>query len=84
MFDIKNIGIIAGAQVKDGRIVRDGILVVYRSGKKIGEGKLRSLQREKRSVKEVHNGYECGFMLENYNDWEVGDRVESYIEKQKK
>jgi translation initiation factor IF-2 len=84
VFDIKNIGIIAGAQVKEGRIVRDGILVVYRGGRKIGEGKLRSLQREKRSVKEVHGGYECGFMLENYDDWAVGDRVESYIEEPKK
>jgi len=84
VFDIKNIGIIAGAHVKDGRITRDSILVVYRGNKKIGEGKLRSLQREKRSVKEVHGGYECGFMLEHYDDWAVGDRVEAYIEEPKK
>ncbi len=84
VFDIKNIGIIAGAQVKDGRIVREGILVVSRAGRKIGEGKLRSLQREKRSVKEVHQGYECGFMIEKYDDWAIGDKVECYIEEPKK
>lgn len=84
VFDIKNIGIIAGAQVKDGRITREGILVIYRGGKKIGEGKLRSLQREKRAVKEVHGGYECGFMLEKYDDWAIGDRVECYVEEPKK
>ena len=80
VFDIKNIGVIAGCAVKDGRCSRDGSLVIWRGKEKIGEGKIRSLQREKKAVKEVHAGFECGFLVENFNDWQVDDRVECYIE----
>jgi len=33
-------------------------------------------------VREVQAGYECGMMIENYNDIKVGDILENYtIEK---
>jgi len=80
VFNIKNIGVIAGCAVKDGRCTRDGSLVIWRGKEKIGEGKIRSLQREKKAVKEVHAGFECGFLVENFNDWAVDDRVECYVE----
>ena len=50
--------------------MRDGI-VIY-------EGKLASLQREKDSVKEVKNGYECGMLIENFNDIKEGDIIEGF------
>ena len=53
-----------------GRVIRDGI-VVY-------EGKLASLQREKDLVKEVKNGYECGMLIENFNDIKEGDIIENF------
>jgi len=80
VFDIKNIGVIAGCAVKDGLFSRDGIVVAYRQNKKVGEGKIRSLQREKKTVKEVHAGFECGFVVDGFSDWEVGDRAECYLE----
>ncbi len=80
VFDIKNIGVIAGAQIKDGRFSRDGSVVVWRGLEKIGGGKIRSLQREKKTVKEVHTGYECGFMVEGFDDFQVDDRVECFLE----
>lgn len=79
VFDIKNIGVIAGAYVKDGIIPRDAIMVAYRGKQKIGEGKITSLQRDKKTVKEVHSGFECAFMLENFNNWQPDDRVECFI-----
>lgn len=79
VFDIKNLGVIAGCYVKDGLFSRDGSLVIYRGNRKIGEGKIASLQRDKKTVKEVHAGFECAFMVEGYHDWAIDDRVECYV-----
>lgn len=80
VFDIKGVGVIAGCQIRDGRFSRDGSVVVYRSGKKIGEGKIKSLQREKKAVKEAHAGFECGFLVEGFVDFAVDDTVECFLE----
>ena len=81
VFNIKNIGVIAGSYVKDGRFTRNGIVVAWRGTEKIGEGKIISLQREKKNVKEVHAGFECGFVVEGITDWAEDDRAECYVEE---
>ncbi len=78
VFDIKNLGIIAGSLVKTGRCVRDGKVFVWRGKEKVGEGAIKGLQRERKSVKEVHAGFECGFLVDGFDAWEVDDRVECY------
>jgi translation initiation factor IF-2 len=80
VFDIKDLGVIAGAQVKTGRFSRDGKVIIYRGKQKVGEGNIKSLQRDRKSVKEVHAGFECAFMIDGFSTWEVDDRVECYIE----
>ncbi|MEG0628860.1 MAG: hypothetical protein RR492_07415, partial [Enterococcus sp.] len=52
-------------------IIRDGI-VIY-------EGKLASLKRFKDDVKEVKMGFECGAMIENFNDMKVDDVIEAFV-----
>jgi translation initiation factor IF-2 len=84
VFDIKNIGVIAGSIVRDGRFTREGTVIAWRGREKIGEGKIRSLQRDKKTVKEVHAGFECGFIVEGISDWMPGDRVECFISLPKK
>lgn len=79
VFDIKNLGVIAGCYVKQGVFSRDGNVVIWRGTKKIGEGKIASLQRDKNTIKEVHAGYECAFMVEGFRDWQVDDRVECFV-----
>jgi translation initiation factor IF-2 len=32
-------------------------------------------------VREVSSGYECGIVLEDYNDFEVGDIIEAYSQE---
>jgi translation initiation factor IF-2 len=81
VFDIKNLGIIAGAYVKQGIFTRDGTVTIWRGTKKVGEGKISSLQRDKNTVKEVHAGYECAFMVEDFKEWQVDDRVECFVER---
>ncbi len=83
VFDIKNVGVIAGVYVQDGLFSREGSAVIFRGRQKIGEGKLMSLQRDKKAVKEVRTGFECGFMVDGVTDIQVDDRVECFIEKPK-
>jgi len=81
VFNIKGQGVIAGCYVKDGRFVKDGIIVAWRGKVKIGEGKIRSLQRDRKTVKEVAAGYECAFLVEGVDDWIEGDRAECYTQQ---
>lgn len=84
VFDIKKVGVIAGSIVRDGRFTRDGFVVIWRGKTKVGEGKISSLQRDKKSVKEVFTGFECGFMVNGFSDWAQDDRVECFIDVPKK
>jgi len=84
VFDIKKIGVIAGSIINNGKFVRDGYVVVLRGRSKVGEGKITSLQRDKKTVKEVNAGFECGFMVSGFSDWMVDDKVECYIDLPKK
>ena len=42
------------------------------------EGKIASLQREKDQAKEVKKGFECGILLDGYNDVKENDIIEGY------
>ena len=64
--------------VVDGVIKATGGVRVIRDGIVIYEGQLASLQREKDTVKEVKNGFECGMLIENFNDIKEGDIIECY------
>ncbi len=84
VFDIKGVGVIAGCYMRDGVLSRDNKVVCMRDGQKIGEGKITSLQRDKKTVKEVHAGYECGFMCDSFNEWMEGDTVLCYAQVKQK
>jgi translation initiation factor IF-2 len=79
-FQVSRMGTIAGCYVLDGMISRssDGIRII-RDNIVVYEGKISSLKRFKDDVREVQAGYECGIMIENYNDIKVGDIFENYI-----
>jgi len=84
VFDIKGVGVIAGCFMRDGILARNHKVACVRDGRVIGEAKISSLQRDKKSVKEVHAGYECGFMTDTFQDWAEGDTVLSYEEVREK
>ncbi len=81
VFRTKKYGVIAGCQVKDGIIVRNGVIEVWRDGYKVGEGAIKSLQREKKTMKEVKAGFECAFVIEDFDDWQEGDEARCFIER---
>ena len=78
VFDIKGLGIVAGAQVKSGRFIRDGKVIIWRGKHKVGEGTIKGLQRDRKPVKEVHTGFECAFLVDGFDTWEEDDRVECF------
>jgi len=78
-FVISKIGTIAGCMVSEGSIKRDSLVKVVRDGVVIHEGKIASLKRFKDDVKEVKLGYDCGIMIENFNDLKIDDVIEASI-----
>ena len=77
-FKVPNIGIIAGAYVQEGKVIRNAEIRLVRDGIVIHEGKISSLRRFKDDAKEVNQGYECGIGIENYNDIKIGDTIECF------
>ncbi len=78
-FKVSNVGTIAGSYVTDGKIVRHCEVRLVRDGIVLFEGALASLKRFKDDAKEVATGYECGIMLEKYNDIKTGDVIEAFV-----
>ncbi|HLR88887.1 MAG TPA: translation initiation factor IF-2 [Atopostipes sp.] len=77
-YSVSRIGTIAGALVNNGVIKRTSSIRLIRDGIVVHEGELGSLRRFNDDVREVQNGYECGFTIENYNDIKVDDVIEAY------
>jgi translation initiation factor IF-2 len=77
-FTIPKAGTVAGCMVIEGRVLRRSLLRVIRDAVQIYEGKVGSLRRFKEDVSEVKEGYECGLMVQGFNDLKVGDVVEAY------
>lgn len=78
-YKASGVGTIAGSYVLDGYISRNCTVRVSREGEQIFEGSLASLKRFKDDVKEVKSGFECGIVIENYNDIKEEDVIEAYI-----
>ncbi|MFW5435190.1 translation initiation factor IF-2 [Paenibacillus apiarius] len=78
-FKISKIGTIAGCMVTQGKISRAAEARLIRDGIVIFEGKIDSLKRFKDDAKEVAQGYECGIMLDKYNDLREGDVIEAFV-----
>ena len=77
-FKVPGVGIIGGAYVTDGKVVRNEQIRLVRDGIVIHEGKISSLKRFKDDAREVNQGYECGIGIENYNDIKEGDVIECF------
>lgn len=79
LYKVSKVGTIAGCYVTEGSIKRDSGVRVIRDGIVIFEGTLASLKRFKDDAKEVKLGFECGAMVENFNDLKVDDIIEGFV-----
>jgi len=77
-FVVGKVGTIAGCKVSDGSITRNSKARLIRDGVVVYESTISSLKRHTEDAKEVKNGYECGIMLENFNDIKAGDVIETF------
>ncbi len=78
VFKVSKVGTIAGCMITDGKMFRNDPIRLIRDGIVIYQGKLHSLKRFKDDVKEVKEGFECGIGIDNYQDLQTGDIIESY------
>jgi translation initiation factor IF-2 len=69
---------VAGCTVRDGVIHRRDRVRVSRAGQQLWEGGIASLRRGKDDVNEVREGFECGILLDGFDDLEVGDTMEMF------
>jgi translation initiation factor IF-2 len=77
VFSVKG-GTVAGCAVSEGKFTRQLQVRLVRDSVKVWEGRLGSLRRFKEDVREVTQGYECGMVLDGYNDIKTGDIIESF------
>ncbi|MFH1663148.1 MAG: translation initiation factor IF-2 [Chloroflexota bacterium] len=68
----------AGIYVTEGKVSRSASVRILRNKKILAESVVANLKRFKDDVKEVATGYECGIMVKNYNDFQVGDILEFF------
>jgi len=78
LFRASRVGTIAGSYVTSGVIRRNAQVRVVREGTVVHEGTISGLKRFKDDVREVAAGFECGILLENFNDVKEGDVLEAY------
>jgi translation initiation factor IF-2 len=83
LFKSSKIGTIAGCYVIDGKAVRNAKIRIMRSEEEVFAGHLNSLKRFKEDAKEVEKGFECGVVVPDFNDFQVGDSIEVYEMRQK-
>lgn len=81
-FKASKIGTIGGCYVTRGKVTRNAQVRLVREGTIIWQGQLASLKRFKEDVREVEEGYECGVLLEGYNDIKEGDVLEFFETKE--
>ena len=78
LFRVSRLGTIAGSYVTNGTVKRGANVRVVRDGTVIYETRIAQLKRFKDDVREVEEGYECGILLDGFNDVKEGDVLEVY------
>src|ERR671926_538260 len=78
LFRVSRLGTIAGSYVTRGVVRRGARARIVRDGTVIHETSIAQLRRFKDDVREVAEGFECGILLENFNDLREGDVFEVY------
>ena len=67
---------IAGCKVVEGLVNRTATMRLLRSGEVVFEGPCSSLKREKQDVDSVKKGTECGLVISNCHDFQIGDVIQ--------
>jgi translation initiation factor IF-2 len=82
LFKVSRLGTIAGCMVTSGVVRRGAQVRVIRDGAVIYETSIAQLKRFKDDAREVSEGFECGILLDGFNDVKEGDVLEAYETRQ--
>jgi translation initiation factor IF-2 len=82
LFRVSRLGTIAGCMVTSGVVRRNSLVRVIRDGTVIYETSIAQLKRFKEDAREVSEGFECGILLDGFNDIKEGDVLEAYETKE--
>ncbi|XP_051120336.1 uncharacterized protein LOC127244068 isoform X2 [Andrographis paniculata] len=75
---------IAGCRVMDGRLTKSATVRLLRSGEVIFEGCCASLKREQQDVEAVGKGNECGLVIKDCDDFQIGDVIQCLVKVNRK
>jgi translation initiation factor IF-2 len=78
LFKVSRLGTIAGCMVTSGLVRRNSSVRIFREGTRIHETTVSALKRFKDDVREVTEGFECGILLDGFNDLREGDVFEVF------
>src|SRR4051795_9516826 len=78
LFKVSRLGTIAGCMVTSGLVRRNSSVRIFREGTRIHETTVSALKRFKDDVREVTEGFECGILLDGFNDLREGDIFELF------
>jgi len=78
LFKVSRLGTIAGCMVTQGVVRRNSQVRVVRDGTVIYDTTISQLKRFKEDAREVAEGFECGILLDGFNDVKEGDVLEAY------
>jgi translation initiation factor IF-2 len=78
LFKVSRLGTIAGCMVTSGLVRRNSSVRIFRDGTRIHETTVSALKRFKDDVREVTEGFECGVLLDGFNDLREGDVFEVF------
>src|SRR4249920_2220687 len=78
LFRVSRLGTIAGCMVTTGVVRRGAKIRVVRDGTVVQDSSIAQLRRFKDDVREVSEGFECGILLDGFNDVKEGDVLEAY------
>ena len=81
-FRASRVGTIAGCMVTTGVVRRGAQVRVLREGTVIYETTIDSLKRFQDDAREVAEGFECGILLDGFNDVKEGDVLEAFETQQ--
>ena len=77
VFDFDNKPV-AGVLINEGKVNSNNRLKIYRNGKEMFFGKIKSLKHYKDDVRELISGQEGGVGVDEFNDFKVGDKIEFF------
>ena len=78
LFRVSRLGTIAGCMVTSGVVRRSARVRIFREGALIHNTTVAQLKRFKDDAREVAEGFECGILLDGFNDLREGDVFEVY------